>query len=123
MDDLDKAFAVAKEAKKPVLAEFTGSDWCPPCIRMHKEVFSKKEFIDKAGRKFVLVQIDIPNGKPEVKEKNQPLLEKHKVRGVPTVILFGPDGKEFDRFGAAEFPSVEAFLARLDHALEKKDMQ
>ena len=32
--DLDKALAEAKAAKKSVLVEFTGSDWCPPCIAM-----------------------------------------------------------------------------------------
>ena len=32
------------------------------------------------------------------------------------------DAEEFDRFGAAEFPSVKEFLARLDKALERKDL-
>ena len=36
------ALAKAKAEKKNVLVEFTGSDWCPPCIAMRKNVFSKK---------------------------------------------------------------------------------
>ena len=46
--DLDRAFARAKEEKKNVLVDFTGSTWCPPCIEMREQVFSKKEFVDAA---------------------------------------------------------------------------
>jgi thiol:disulfide interchange protein len=123
IDDLDKAFAEAKKSGKPVMAEFTGSDWCPPCKMMQKEVFGKKEFVEQASKKWVLAVVDIPNGKPEVREKNQPILKKYKVSGVPTVILFDAEGKEIDRFGASQFRTVETFLKRLDEGLAKKDMQ
>ncbi len=120
--DLDKAFEKAKAEKKSVLVEFTGSDWCPPCIAMRKNVFSKKEFVDAASKKYVLVELDFPNGDKAVKEKNTPLAEKYKIEGFPTVILFKADGKEFTRFYASEFPKTEAFLKHLDQALEKKDL-
>jgi len=120
--DLDKAFAKAKSEKKSVLVEFTGSDWCPPCIAMRKNVFSKKEFLDAASKKFILVELDFPQGNKELKEKNQPLAEKYKIEGFPTVILFTPEGKEFSRFFASEFPKVDDFLKHLDEALDKKDL-
>lgn len=120
--DLDKAFAQAKSEKKSVLVEFTGSDWCPPCIEMRKNVFSTKEFVKEASKKFILVELDFPNGDPAVKEKNQPFAEKYKIEGFPTVILFNPDGKEFSRFFASEHPSTKEFLEHLDSALERKDL-
>ena len=120
--DLEKAFKQAKEEKKSVLVEFTGSDWCPPCIAMRKNVFSKKEFVDAASKKYILVELDFPNGDKEVKEKNQPFAEKYKIEGFPTVILFNSDGKEFTRFFASEFPKTDLFLAHIDKALEKKDL-
>lgn len=123
MTDIDAALAKAKESKKSVMVEFTGSDWCPPCIMMGKEVFSKKEFVEKASKKFILVKIDIPNKDPKLKEQNSKVLEKYKVQGVPTVVLLNPEGKEFDRFGAAKYPTVETFTARLDESLDKQDMQ
>lgn len=122
MKNVDDALAKAKESKKPVMVEFTGSDWCPPCIMMHEKVFSKKEFLTKASEKFILVKIDIPKADPELSKKNQKVLKKYKVQGVPTVILFGDDGKEFDRFTASQYPEVDKFLAHLDEALEKKEM-
>lgn len=120
--DLEKAFEKAKAEKKSVLVEFTGSDWCPPCIAMRKNVFTKSEFVDAASKKFILVELDFPNGDAAVKEKNEPYAKKYKIEGFPTVILFTPEGKEFSRFYASEYPKIDVFLKHLDEALAKKDL-
>ncbi len=120
--DLDKALADAKAGKKSVLVEFTGSDWCPPCIAMRKHVFSKKEFVQAASKNFILVELDFPKADKALSEKNKPLAEKYKIEGFPTVILLNSEGKEFNRFFASEFPKTEDFLKHLDESLEKKDM-
>jgi len=123
MHDLDEALALAATEKKPVMAEFTGSDWCPPCKMMAEKVFSKPEFTEAASKDFILVKVDIPRGDPELSKKNRPYMQKYSVRGVPTVILFSPEGTEFSRFTASAFPSVEKFLEKLKTDLAKKDMQ
>jgi thioredoxin-related protein len=120
--DLDKALKQAKEENKSVLVEFTGSDWCPPCIAMRKNVFSKKEFVDAASKKFVLVELDFPKGDKELAKKNKPLAEKYKIEGYPTVILLDSDGKEFTRFFASQFPKIDDFLKHLDDSLAKKEL-
>ncbi len=120
--DLDKAIEQAKAEKKSVLVEFTGSDWCPPCIAMRKNVFSKEEFVKKASKNFILVELDFPKGNKELAEKNQPLAEKYRIEGFPTVVLLDSEGKEFSRFFASEAPTVEDFLKRLDAALERKTL-
>ncbi len=120
--DLEKAFTQAKAEKKAVLVEFTGSDWCPPCIAMRKNVFSKPEFVKEASKDYILVELDFPNGDKAVKEKNEPYAEEYKIEGFPTVILFNSDGKEFTRFYASEYPKTDLFLAHIDKALEKKDL-
>jgi len=120
--DLAKALETAKTEKKSVLVEFTGSDWCPPCKAMRKNVFSQKEFVKAASKKFILVELDFPNGDKEVAKKNKPMLEKYKVEAFPTVVLLDADGKEFSRFTASQFPNTEAFLKHLDETLEKKDL-
>lgn len=122
MDDIDAAVAKAKKENKNVMVEFTGSDWCHFCKIMDKKVFSKKEFYTKASEKFVLVSIDLPKGDKKLKEKNKPLVRKYKVRGFPTAILLGSDGKEFHRFSAAQYQTVSGYLKHLDESLEKKDM-
>jgi thioredoxin-related protein len=121
-DNLEKALEKAKAEKKSVLLEFTGSDWCPPCIAMRKNVFSKKEFVEAASKKFILVELDFPKGNEELSKKNEPMAEKYKIEGFPTVILLDSEGKEFTRFFASEFPTVDGFLKHLNESLEKKDM-
>jgi thiol:disulfide interchange protein len=120
--NLDEALATAKKEKKSVLVEFTGSDWCPPCIAMRKNVFSKKEFVEAASKKYILVELDLPKGRPEVAEKNQPLAEKFKIEGFPTVVLLNSDGKEFSRFFASQYPTLEGFVKQLDTAHANKDL-
>jgi thioredoxin-related protein len=120
--DLEKGFATAKETKKFVLAEFTGSDWCPPCIAMRKNVFSKKEFIDAASKHFVLVELDFPRGDKETAEKNQPHAEKYQVDAFPTVIIFDSAGKEVSRFIASAHPSIDEFVAHLDKVRERSEL-
>ena len=74
--DLDKAFEKAKTEKKSVLVEFTGSDWCPPCIVMRKNVFATKEFVNEASKNFILVELDFPKADPAMQEKNGPLADE-----------------------------------------------
>lgn len=120
--DFEAGLAQAKKENKAVLVEFTGSDWCPPCIMMRKNVFSKKEFVESASKNFVLVELDFPNKDKELKKKNQPYAEKYKIEGYPTVILMDADGKEFNRFYASEFPKIEDFLAHLQKQLNRRDL-
>ena len=121
-DDFPAVLKQAQAEKKLVLLNFTGSDWCPPCMMMRKEVFSKKEFVTAASKKFILVEIDFPNADKELKKQHEPLAEKYKIDGFPTVLLLTPEGKEFNRFYASQYPKSEDFLKHLTEALEKKDL-
>jgi len=120
--DVDAAIALAKKDGKSVMLEFTGSDWCPPCIMMGKKVFSKPEFVKAASKDFVLVHLDFPQGDKALAEKNQPYADKYEIEGFPTVVLLDKEGKEFSRFFASEFPEIDKFLAHLKQSLEKKEL-
>lgn len=98
--DYAASTAQAAAEKKPILLEFTGSDWCLPCMKQNKDVFEQPAFGEFAKDKLVLVKLDFPRSKPqaaETKERNQQLAAQYKVQGFPTVILLGPDGKELAR--------------------------
>lgn len=120
--NLEQALETAKKEKKSVLIEFTGSDWCPPCIAMHKNVFSKKEFVEAASAKFVLVVIDFPNGDKKLAAKNEKYSEKYNIDAFPTVVLLDAAGKEFSRFIASEYPKIDLFLGHINKQLENKDL-
>ena len=42
LTDLKSAQEMAKSEHKPLLMDFTGSDWCGWCIKLKAEVFSTK---------------------------------------------------------------------------------
>jgi protein disulfide-isomerase len=122
MTDLGKAQAKAKEENRLVLMDFTGSDWCPWCIKLRKEVFSTPEFTDYARTNLVAVEIDFPRRTEqpaELKEANQALQAKYKIRGYPTVIVLNSKGKKIGELGYDE-GGPKPFIAKLD-ALKAKD--
>ncbi len=118
--NLEAGIAQAKKEGKSVLVEFTGSDWCPPCIMMQKNVFSKSEFVSAASKSYVLVIIDQPNKDKELAKKNAPLFQKYKINSVPHVVLLDGSGKEFHRFNPTEAPTVKGFLELIDPKNIKK---
>ncbi len=90
------AFDKAKGEDRSVLILFTGSDWCPPCMMMEKEVFSTTEFKQFAEKNIVLLLADFPRAKDQSaqqKEANDILGKKYDVEAFPTVILVNQDGK------------------------------
>src|SRR6267378_3641398 len=90
MTNLPKAQAKAKAEKKLVFMDFTGSDWCLPCMELKKNELSSPEFEKFAKDNLVLVEVDFPNSKPqteELKKANEALSDKFKVEGFPTLIV------------------------------------
>jgi thioredoxin-related protein len=55
-----QALAQAAKENKQVLLDFTGSDWCPYCIQMDREVLGKSQFENFASKNLVLVKLDYP---------------------------------------------------------------
>ena len=56
--DYKAALTKAKAENKNILIDFTGSDWCGWCIKLHREVLDKPEFIDYAKKNLVLLYLD-----------------------------------------------------------------
>ena len=105
MTDFEAAKAKAKAEKKVLLLDFTGSDWCGWCIKLDKEVFSKKEFQEYAAEKLVLVKVDFPRTTklaPELEKQNKDLAKKYEIQGYPTIKLVKPSGSEIAETGYEE---------------------
>lgn len=97
-----QALAEAKKTGRPVLADFTGSDWCGWCIKLKKEVFDTPAFKEWAGKNVVLLELDFPQRKAqvaEIKAQNQKLAQQHGIEGFPTVLILDADGKKLGELG------------------------
>lgn len=105
MTDFEAAKQAAAEKKLPIVADFSGSDWCGWCIRLDKEVFSRKEFKDFAKDNAILFLADFPRKKQQnekTKKQNSDLAIKYKIRGYPTVLLLDAEGKVLAQTGYQE---------------------
>ena len=69
LTNIKKAYEQAKAEKKVVLLECTGSDWCPPCKALKKNVFNTDKFKAYAKENLVLVELDFPRDKSKITEE------------------------------------------------------
>jgi thioredoxin-related protein len=116
LTDYDAAAKAAKAEKKNLLVEFTGSDWCPPCMMMKKEVYSSPEFTEYAAKNLVLVEVDFPRDKPQTdaqKKANEALAGKYGIVAFPTVMLFSPKGKELLKLVGYQQGGAKAFIGKI----------
>lgn len=115
LTDFDSAKKLAAEKGFPVLADFSGSDWCGWCIKLDREVFSQTAFLDYAKKNLVLFLADFPSRakqSDEVKRQNEELSERYGVRGFPTVLLLDANGRVLARTGYRE-GGAEAYVDHL----------
>jgi len=115
MTDFPAAQEQSKKLNRPMLIDFSGSDWCGWCVKLDKEVFSQDVFKEYAKDNLVLFMADFPRRTqlPEgIAQQNEMLAEKYKIRGFPTVILLDPDGKVIGTTGYQR-GGPEAYISHL----------
>ena len=120
--NLENAITKAKASNKHVFVDFTGSDWCPPCMALHDKVLTQKVFLDYAKDNMELVMLDFPRRKQQSAEQkayNQGLSKKHNIEGFPTVIVFDGDGKEVHRAVGFSGQAAAGYVVSLKKALNQ----
>jgi len=98
----DDASKESKKTNKPILANFTGSDWCGWCKRLDKEVFNTPAFAAWAKKNVVLLELDYPMRKQQtaaIKQQNAQLASKYRVPGYPTILFLKSNGDVIGDYG------------------------
>ena len=117
LDDYDVAIEKAAAENKPIVVDFSGSDWCGWCIRLDKEVFATEVFKKAAAEKYILLMVDSPSSESLLSEKakkqNPKLVEKYGIEGFPTVLVLDQKGGEICRLGY-EKGGPANYIAKLD---------
>ncbi|HEX2682481.1 MAG TPA: thioredoxin family protein [Ferruginibacter sp.] len=117
--DFEKAKQLAKEKHELILLNFSGSDWCGPCIRMKKELFADRSFIAMADQELVLVNADFPRNKKnqpgaELKKQNEQLADKYDPEGkFPFTLLLNADGKVLKTWDGLPAGDTENFIRQI----------
>ncbi len=100
LSNLDKAEQIAKTERKLILLNFSGSDWCIPCMKLRADIFNSDAFQDFAKDNLVLVNADFPRKKKdklsnEQQKENDALAAKYNPEGrFPFTILLDSNGNK-----------------------------
>lgn len=120
--DFDKARETAKQEHKYILLNFSGSDWCGPCIRMHGEIFGSTAFKEIAGKELVLMNADFPrlkkNQLPKTQQtQNEHLADLYNTKGdFPLTVLLSADGQVIKQWVGFPGKGPEQFVSEIKAA-------
>lgn len=99
LTNMDQAKQEAQKEHKYIILNFSGSDWCGPCIRMHEEIFGSTVFKEYAEPNLVMVNADFPRKKKNQLSKDQQKLndtmaDQYNPKGIfPYTLLLDQNGK------------------------------
>ncbi len=105
LTNFEEAKNISNKENKPIILVFQGSDWCAPCIKLDKEIWSTPEFIKYANEYFIMIKADFPrkskNKLTESQQKqNNRLMEKYNTQGYfPFVAILDKNGKMLGNTG------------------------
>lgn len=117
--NFDETIKTAKYVHKPILINFSGSDWCGPCIRLREEIFESDVFKTYAAKNILLVRADFPRQKKNQLSAtqlklNEALAEKFNKDGkFPYTILVDENGKVLKIWEGYPNLTPKQFVAQL----------
>jgi thioredoxin-related protein len=106
-DSYEAALKESEATGKPVLADFTGSDWCQWCVKLKRDVFETEEFKQWADENVVLLELDYPKRSqqsPEIARQNAQLKDRYNIKSYPTVLLLDSSGQVLGELGYMSTP-------------------
>jgi len=118
LTSVPEALAKAKNENKMVVLDFTGSDWCPWCMKFRKEALDTQAFATYASKNLVLVEVDFPRRTPQaadLKATNKALEAQYHVESFPTFIVLSKDGRELGRQNGYHEGGPQPFIAKLEN--------
>jgi len=120
MGNFSEAQKQAKVTHKQILINFSGSDWCGPCIRLRKEILESESFEQYAAANLLLVRADFPRQKKNQLSKeqiklNESLAEVYNKDGkFPYTVLVDENGKVLKSWDGFPEESAQAFVSEID---------
>ena len=115
---LEQAKQIAQKKNKIILMVFQGSDWCAPCMKLEREIFSSDEFLSYAKEELVMLKLDFPRRKKNALSQkqqnyNNTMAEQFNRNGhFPLVVVLNAKGESISKMGYSKSTS-ESFIDNL----------
>jgi thioredoxin-related protein len=124
---MEAARKTAAENNELILLNFSGSDWCIPCIKLHKNILGTEDFRKlEADNVIVYINADFPRNKKnqlsaELKKENASLADQYNPKGIfPYTILLNADGKILKTWEGLPSEDVLAFTGKIKEIRDKQ---
>jgi thioredoxin-related protein len=122
--NLEEAERLAQKEHRHILLNFSGSDWCGPCILLRKDILDKPAFLQLADTALVLVNADFPREKknqlsPDQQRLNEQMADQYNPHGqFPLTLLLTAEGKVLKRWEGNPGISPEIFSVQVKAAID-----
>jgi len=121
--DYYDALKQAKKEDKPIVLVFSGSDWCVPCKKLDKAIWTSEEFKNFSSENYVLYRADFPRKKvnqlpQEQLNQNKKLAERYNTKGYyPLVLVLDKSEQVLGKTGYQKI-DPKAYIAILNSFLK-----
>ena len=125
LGNFNEAKTEAVQQHKLIMINFSGSDWCGPCIRLRKEILESETFEDYAAQHLVLVRADFPRQKKnqlsaDQVKLNDELADKYNDEGkFPYTLLVDEKGNVLYRWDGFPDETPVQFVNQVDAVVSK----
>jgi hypothetical protein len=122
--NMEEARTLAVKEHRHILLNFSGSDWCGPCILLRKDILDQPAFMKLADTTLILVNADFPRQKknqltPEQQKLNDQLADRYNSRGqFPLTLLLTAEGKVLRQWEGNPGVSPELFSGEVKTAID-----
>lgn len=92
-----EAVALSQSTSKPILILFTGTGWCPACMKLERQVLNQTEFAQAVGQKFVFLKAEFPDYSEGavMASPYKPLVDRYGIEAFPTMVIVNANGQQF----------------------------
>ncbi len=99
-----EAVALSQSTSKPIVILFTGTGWCPACMKLEREVITRPEFAQAVGQRFVFLKAEFPDySEPAVMASPyKSLLDRYGIDAFPTIVVINANGQQLYRVNYRE---------------------
>ncbi len=122
--NMEEAKELARKDHRHILLNFSGSDWCGPCILLRKDILDQPAFLQMADTALILVNADFPRNKknqptPAQQRLNDQMADQYNSRGqFPLTLLLTAEGKVLKQWEGNPGVSPETFSEQVRAAID-----